>query len=245
MTQKNSAYEIKNIAKTYEQRKVLAIDELEIKHGEIFCLVGPSGAGKSTLLRLLNFLEQPSKGEIEFLNQTYNCENTPSLKTKRKITIVFQRPALMTRSVEKNIAYPLKIRDKEIDYEKIDELVDKLGIKDLKKQRADKLSGGEAQRVSLARALIFNPQVLLLDEPTSNLDPANIKIIEDMISDYIKRKKTTIVMVTHNLLQAKRLADRVGLLHNGKLIEVKEKEEFFENPEEQLTKDYLAGRLIC
>ncbi len=245
MTQKNSAYEIKNIAKTYEQRKVLAIDELEIKHGEIFCLVGPSGAGKSTLLRLLNFLEQPSKGEIKFLNQTYNCENTPSLEIKRKITIVFQTPSLMTRSVEKNIAYPLKIRGKKIDYEKIDELVDKLGIQDLKKQRADKLSGGEAQRVSLARALIFNPQVLLLDEPTSNLDPANIKIIEDMISDYIKRKKTTIVMVTHNLLQAKRLADRVGLLHNGKLIEVKEKEEFFENPEEQLTKDYLAGRLIC
>ena len=245
MTQKNSAYTIKNIAKTYEQRKVLAIDELEIKQGEIFCLVGPSGAGKSTLLRLLNFLEQPTKGEIEFLNQTYNRDNSPSLEIKRKITIVFQRPALMTRSVEKNIAYPLKIRGKEIDYEKIDELVDELGMQDLKKQRADKLSGGEAQRVSLARALIFNPKVLLLDEPTSNLDPANIKIIEDMISNYIKRKKTTIIMVTHNLLQAKRLADRVGLLHNGKLIEVREKEEFFENPEKQLTKDYLAGRLIC
>ena len=245
MIQQDSIYKLKNIAKTYEQRKVLAIDELEIKQGEIFCLVGPSGAGKSTLLRLLNFLEKPDKGEIKFLNQVYTRDSIVELEIKRKITIVFQSPALMTRSVEKNIAYPLKIRGKKIDYKKIDKLVDRLGLQDLKKQRADKLSGGEAQRVSLARALIFNPQVLLLDEPTSNLDPANIKIIEAMISDYIKRKKTTIVMVTHNLLQAKRLADRVGLLHNGKLIEVKEKEEFFVNPKKQLTKDYLAGRLIC
>ncbi|MCK8817357.1 phosphate ABC transporter ATP-binding protein [Natroniella sulfidigena] len=213
--------------------------------GEVFCLVGPSGAGKSTLLRLLNFLEAPDHGEIEFLDKVYNQSKQPSLDIKRKVTTVFQRPALMSSSVVENIAYPLKIRGKDVNYEQIDQLLVKLGLEELKKQRADKLSGGEAQRVSLARALIFKPEVLLLDEPTSNLDPANIKIIEDIITDYIKNNKTTIVMVTHNLFQAKRLADRVGLLHDGDFIEVKEKEEFFNNPEQELTKDYLAGRLIC
>ncbi|WP_408956611.1 ATP-binding cassette domain-containing protein [Natroniella sp. ANB-PHB2] len=221
------------------------MNKLSINAGEVFCLVGPSGAGKSTLLRILNFLEVADQGEVKFLDKVYNQSKLPDLDIKRKITTVFQRPALMTSSVVKNIAYPLKIRGEEIDCDQIDQLIVKLGLKELKNQRADKLSGGEAQRVSLARALIFNPKVLLLDEPTSNLDPANIKIIEDIIIDYIKNNKTTIVMVTHNLFQAKRLADRVGLLHNGSFIEVKEKEEFFNNPKQEITKDYLAGRLIC
>ncbi|MCK8827168.1 ATP-binding cassette domain-containing protein [Natroniella acetigena] len=245
MIKNNIVYMLNNISKIYEGRDVLSINQLSIQKGEIFCLVGPSGAGKSTLLRLLNFLEAPDQGEIKFLDQVYSQSKQPSLDIKRKVTTVFQRPALMTSSVVKNIAYPLKIRGEEVDYDQIDQLLIKLGLEDLKDQRADKLSGGEAQRVSLARALIFKPEVLLLDEPTSNLDPANIKIIEDIIIDYIKTNKTTIVMVTHNLFQAKRLADRVGLLHDGSFIEVKEKEGFFNNPEQELTKDYLAGRLIC
>lgn len=153
----------------------------------------------------------------------------------------------MTTSVWNNVIYPLKIRGRAIsstETERIKQILDDLGLADLIKQRADKLSGGEAQRVALARAIVFNPSVLLLDEPTANLDPANVDIIEKIISKYVQERKACIVMVTHNIFQARRLADRIALMHKGKMIEIKEKDDFFENPEEKITQDFLSGRLV-
>ena len=237
-------YYLNNISKTYSGNTVLSIDELSIYNGEIMGLLGASGSGKSTLLRLLNFIEPTDTGEIKFLDKSYDKDNLPDLSTRRKVTTVFQRPYLMTTTVWQNIVYPLKIRNQNVDQKEVEKIIYKLGLADLKKQRADKLSGGEAQRVSLARALIFKPRVLLLDEPTSNLDPANLQIIEDMIFDYVCEEKATIIMVTHNVFQAKRLANRVSLLYKGELAEVNTKDEFFNNPKSEITEKFLSGELI-
>ncbi|SDM46808.1 phosphate ABC transporter ATP-binding protein [Halarsenatibacter silvermanii] len=242
-----SVYSVKNLSKKYDGKEVLSLDEFELHQGEVFGLVGPSGAGKSTFLRLLNFLEKPTTGIISFNGGKFDRENQPDLKTRRKVTTVFQKPALMKSSVWKNVLYPLKIRDIKIDREleqKAEELVSDIGLEDLIDKRADKLSGGEAQRVAVARALIFEPDVLLLDEPTSNLDPTNISIIEDKIKQYSEEKHKAILMVTHNIFQARRLADRVGLMHRGCFIEVKDKDTFFSSPENELTERFLEGDLL-
>ncbi|ACB83924.1 ABC transporter ATP-binding protein [Natranaerobius thermophilus] len=237
-------YNLQNISKTYSDKTVLDIDSLTIRKGEILGLVGPSGAGKSTLLRILNFIEHTDSGEVHFLGKVYNKDSLPDLHTRRKVTTVFQRPYLMTSSVYQNIIYPLKIRKQNYDSQRVEKIINKLGLTQLKNQRADKLSGGEAQRVSLARALIFNPEVILLDEPTSNLDPANVKIIEDMIADYRNEFNATVVMVTHNVFQAKRLATKVSLLYKGKIVEINDKDEFFTNPKHKVTKQFLSGDLV-
>ncbi len=223
---------------------VLHVDELSIYGGQIMGLLGASGSGKSTLLRLLNFIEATDTGQIKFLDYAYTKNELPGLSTRRKITTVFQRPFLMTTSVWQNIIYPLKIRNQKIEKEKVEDIILKLGLSDIMCQRADKLSGGEAQRVSLARALVFRPQVILLDEPTSNLDPSNVKIIEDMIQEYVYEENATVVMITHNVFQAKRLANRVSLLYKGELAEVNDKDEFFNNSKCEVTKKFLSGELV-
>lgn len=240
-------YRLEGVTKVYDGKQILNIRELDFKTGEIFGLVGPSGAGKSTLLRLLNFLEKPSSGRIKYNGNGYAEGKLPDLAKRRSITTVLQRSALLHQSVWKNVIFPLKIRGIEITRTKrseIEELLKYLGLQDLKDQRADKLSGGEAQRVAVARAVVFEPDVLLLDEPTSNLDPSNISIIENMIERYVKKPGKTVIMVTHNIMQAKRLADRVGLIYEGEIIEVAEKAKFFNNPERNLTEKFLNGELI-
>ena len=242
-----SVYRVENLSKKYEGKEVLSLDEFELHQGEVFGLVGPSGAGKSTFLRLLNFLEKPTTGTIRFNGRKFNREEQPDLETRRKVTTVFQKPALMKSSVWKNVIYPLKIRDIKIDREmdeKVEKLLSDIGLEDLREQRADKLSGGEAQRAAVARALVFEPDVLLLDEPTSNLDPTNISIIEDKIKQYSEETHKAILMVTHNIFQARRLADRVGLMHQGCFIEVKDKDRFFSSPENELTERFLEGDLL-
>lgn len=209
--------------------------------------MGPSGSGKSTLLRLLNFLETPESGTITYNQTTYKPNEIPDLATRREITTVLQRSALLKTTVWKNVVYPLKLRKVDVTSAKrkeIESLLDYLGLVKLKNQRADTLSGGEAQRVAMARAIVFEPNVLLLDEPTSNLDPTNISILEKMIKRYIAKKNKSIIMVTHNILQAKRLADRVGLLYQGQMIEVDKKDKFFNNPTKEVTQKFLEGELI-
>ncbi|MGI6096896.1 MAG: ABC transporter ATP-binding protein [Dethiobacteria bacterium] len=237
-----TSYKLHNLRKIYPGFE-LHIADLSLKDGEIFCLLGPSGAGKTTLLRLLNFLEEPDEGEVVFRGQKYTPRTyLPSLPIMRQITTVFQRPALLKGNVWQNIIYPLRIRHQKVDNEAIMEIVNALGIASLLKQSSSTLSGGEAQRVALARALVFQPQVLLLDEPTANLDPANIMIIEQMVTKYAAERKPTVVWITHNHFQAKRVGDRVCLMEGGRVVEVSDKEKFFNDPEEQRTREFLAGK---
>jgi len=239
-----ASYHISDLKKIYPGFE-LSVDNLSLCRGEIFCLLGPSGAGKTTLLRLLNFLEEPDEGEVTYGGAKYKPGNySPSLSVMREITTVFQRPALLKENVWNNIVYPLKIRNKKIAPNGIVSIMEELGIKDLMKQKSKTLSGGEAQRVALARALVFNPNVLLLDEPTANLDPANIKIIERMVTKYTLEEKPTVVWITHNHFQAKRVGHRICLMEDGNIIEVNDNESFFNSPEQQKTKDFLAGEMF-
>ncbi|MDX1523899.1 MAG: phosphate ABC transporter ATP-binding protein, partial [Anaerolineae bacterium] len=237
-------YCLDRVTKQYQDRIVLKLDHLEIQAGEILAVVGPSGAGKSTLLRLLNFLEQPTSGAIFYNGKSYRGK--PPLDVCRQVTTVFQNSLLLNRSVAANIAYGLKLRGR--PYPDVDRAVtqalEQVGLTPLAGARARSLSGGETQRVALARALVIRPQVLLLDEPTANLDPANVKLIEQIISEVNQKEKVTTVLVTHNIFQAKRLAHRTALLLEGRWIEVTDTPTFFDNPADERTAGFVRGDLI-
>ena len=241
---RDTSYILKDIVKDYGEFR-LTMEHLDLREGEIFCLLGPSGAGKSTLLRLLNFLTPPDAGEITLFGRSYRRDSfVPPLSVMRQITTVFQRPALLNERVWQNIVYPLKLRHQKIDKADITPIVERLGLSNILDQPAATLSGGEAQRVALARALVFYPRVLLLDEPTANLDPENIAIIENMVTTYAAEHKSTIVWITHNQFQARRVGDRVCLLEKGRIIEVNSKEKIFSDPDNQRTREFLCGDIL-
>ncbi|MFP3897662.1 MAG: phosphate ABC transporter ATP-binding protein [Anaerolineales bacterium] len=237
-------YRLHNVSKTYAGRRVLTVDHLQIQRGEIFTLVGPSGTGKSTLLRLLNFLEPPTTGQIRFLDVEFSADQQMPLRLSRRVTTVFQRPILLNRSVRANVGYGLRLRGESDVPEKIEKALEEVGLVGLAGQRAKTLSGGEGQRVALARAIVLEPDVLLLDEPTANLDPYNVGLIEDIVEDLNRKQGTTLVLVTHNVFQAKRLAQRVALMLEGQIVEVTDVEKFFENPKDPRTAAFVRGKMV-
>jgi tungstate transport system ATP-binding protein len=236
-------YRMKDLTKTYQNRTVLNVPELAVKPGEILALVGPSGAGKSTLLRILGFLEEPSSGQLYFHDRLCDGE-WPKMAQRRRVTMLFQSPHLLRRSVYDNVEYGLKIRGNMDSGDRVNDIIRQLGLRELATAQARTLSGGEAQRVALARSLVIEPQILLLDEPTSNLDPFNINLIEEMIRRVNHEEQMTIIVVTHNIFQARRLADRVGLLMDSKLVEVNDTAEFFDNPQRSETAAFVKGDIV-
>ena len=239
-------YQIQGVRHRYGERTVLQLDELAVHPGEVLALVGPSGAGKSTLLRLLAFLEAPTSGALHYQQQLVRPGVWPDLAARRRVTMVFQRPQLLRRSVFANVAYALELREGKVagDDPRIGSILFRLGLGDLVVKPAQTLSGGELQRVALARALVFQPSVLLLDEPTANLDPGNIARIEAMVLAARQDWGTTVIIVTHNIFQARRLADRVALLLDGRLIEVDDKEKMFTAPDRPETAAFMNGDLL-
>ncbi len=239
-----AVYRLENLTKTYSGRKVLDIDRLKIFQGEILALVGPSGSGKSTLLRLLNFLEEPGSGTLEFEGNHFLKGADIALETRRRVTMVFQRPMLLNRSVWDNVTYGLRLRGEQNSHRQVEQALEEVGLANLARQQARTLSGGEAQRVSLARAMVIQPDVLLLDEPTANLDPYNVGLIETIISRINTERRTTLVLVTHNVFQAKRLASRVGFLLEGRMVEVAETGRFFDSPADERTGAFVRGDMV-
>ncbi len=245
-------YRLTDLQQTYNGRRVLDIDRLDVGRGEVLAVLGPSGSGKSTLLRLLNFLEQPSGGTLVFDGQM--VDDRLSLEQRRRVTTVFQRPALLRRSVADNIGYGLKLRGEKLPPDELAAWLDRLGLAHLARQRADKLSAGEAQRVALARALVLRPDVLLLDEPSANLDPYNIGLIERLVGeahrgevhrgDAHAETGMTVVWVTHDVFQARRVAGRVAFLLDGRLVEVAEAGAFFSAPQTREAGAFLRGELV-
>jgi len=168
------------------------------------------------------------------------------LALQRDMALVFQKTLLFKDTVWNNVAYGLKARRyKKAEIEnRVNTLLEQVGMKELSHRRAETLSGGEAQRVAIARAVAFEPELLLLDEPTANLDPGNIELIEEMITNLARLKDITVVMVTHNVFQARRIADQVIFINQGKIIEAGTTEKIFTAPERQETKMYVEGRMI-
>ena len=242
--QKIDCYTLQHVVKRYDGREVLRVADLTLHAGEIFALVGPSGAGKSTLLRLLAFLERPDEGTIAWQSRPVDG-NWPDLEARRKVTMVFQQPRLLRRTVLENIGYGLRLRGQDVaTHGRLESLTRDLGLTDLLDQKAQKLSGGEQQRVALARALILEPDVLILDEPTSNLDPQNIALVEKMIEKENEDRGITVVVVTHNIFQAKRLSHRTGLILNGRLQDVSDTASFFDNPRSEETRRFISGEIV-
>jgi tungstate transport system ATP-binding protein len=238
-----SIYHLQDVAKMYDGRRVLQVGELDVRRGEIFALVGPSGAGKSTLLRLLNFLEPPTSGAIRFLDAKYDADSPAPLAVRRRVTTVFQRPILLNRSVQDNVTYGLRLRNRRGTSKLVKSTLEEVGLESLASQRARTLSGGEAQRVALARAMVLRPDVLLLDEPTANLDPYNVGLIEKIAQRLNQEQGTTLVLVTHNVFQARRLAHRVALMLEGQIVEVAGVDAFFESPADPRTAAFVRGEM--
>lgn len=237
-------YRLEGVIQRYQQRIVLDIPELEVQRGEILALVGPSGAGKSTLLRLLNFLEAPTKGYIHFQGYSVNGNGPVPLALRRQVTTVFQRPVLLSTTVLNNVAYGLRLRKTPHARRIAAAALEQVGLVHLMDRPARALSGGEMQRVALARAMVIEPHVLLLDEPTANLDPANVQMIERAIMEIHRQRATTMVLVTHNIFQARRLAHRIALLMEGRIVEIADTRTFFEAPQDVRTAMFTRGEMV-
>jgi molybdopterin-binding protein len=212
--------ELKEVMKAYGTKIVVDKINLEIHEGEILALLGPNGSGKTTILKILAFIENPTSGEVNFLGETVNFKNTE--KVRLQSTLVFQKTTLFSTSVYNNIAYGLKIRKipKATGDAEVKKALKLVKLEGFEKRNARKLSSGEQQRVAIARALVLKTKLLLLDEPTANLDPKNAGILEEVIDTVNRENKVTIVMATHNMFQAKKLPHRIALIDKGKITEV-------------------------
>jgi tungstate transport system ATP-binding protein len=237
-------YQLRDLTKCYDGRCVLSVDRLDVYRGEILAIVGPSGAGKSTLLRLLNFLEIPTQGSIQFLGAEFSASQPVSLELRRRVTTVFQRPLLLNRSVWANVAFGLRLQGRYDSGRQVQRALEQVGLEALSRQRARTLSGGEAQRVALARAMVLQPDALLLDEPTANLDPYNVGLIEEIACQLNRERGTSVVLVTHNVFQAKRIAHRVAFLLEGRIVEVAGAEAFFQSPRDPRTAAFVRGEMV-
>lgn len=238
-------YSLDNLTQRYGTRTVLKIGSLRIENGEIFALVGPSGAGKSTLLRLLGMLESPTQGDLSLrLNGHSFTSTSASITDRRQLAMVFQRPVLLSQSVRANVALGLRLRGRRKDHARVEQVLERVSLSHLAEAKAHTLSGGEMQRVAVARALVLEPQVLLLDEPTANLDPYNVRLIEALIREQHQIYGTTIILVTHNIFQAQRLATRTALILDGELVEVAPSDEFFNTPRDPRTAEFISGDLV-
>ena len=231
--------QLADIKKSY--RKVAALNSvsLEMQGGKIIVLLGVNGAGKTTLMRIMAGLENADCGQLLFNNRNIDC------KALRQVaTLVFQKSAMFSTSVYDNLAYGLRIRKvpKEEIRKKVADVLQAVRLSGFEKRRARKTSGGEQQRIALARAFLLESNVLLLDEPTANLDPNSASIIERAI---VSRKSSDriIVMATHNLTQARRIADEIVHIYNGNIVEVADTKNFFETPKSEISRKFVNGEL--
>ncbi len=200
-------------------------------------IMGPNGAGKSLLVRLLHGLIPPTSGEVLWRGRPMSAE------IRKRQAMVFQRPVLLRRTVAANIDFVLGLRVG-VDKQRRREILEMVGLADRERQPARLLSGGEQQRLALGRALVTDPEVLFLDESTASLDPASVLMIEQIVTRAREEQGVKIVFITHDLGQARRLADDVVFMHRGKLVEHTPAERFFTEPESRAARDYVAGRIV-
>lgn len=236
----------------YDDNHALIDINVKFKRNKVTALIGPSGCGKSTLIRCFNRMNDAIdgckvKGEVIFNGENIYGSDADAVEVRKKIGMVFQKPNPFPKSIFENIAYGPKVagvREKK----KLDEIVEKSikdaalwdEVKDRLSESAMGLSGGQQQRLCIARALAIEPEVILMDEPCSALDPIATSKIEDLINEL--KKNYTVIIVTHNMQQAARASDFTGFMYLGKLIEFGETKQIFESPNEELTERYITGR---
>jgi tungstate transport system ATP-binding protein len=233
-----NVYELENISKIYGKTTALYDITLDIGEGPIG-VVGYSGAGKTTLMKILAGLEMPSAGKMRFKDVEITDRNMQSLR--RVVTMLFQEPVFFNRSVLENVMYGLRIRgvDEDEATKRASETLASLRLEGFENRRATKLSVGEQQRVSLARALVLDPEVLLLDEPTSNLDPANAGVILGAIEEFAEGGLVIVSM--HNFLHVRRLARWVVYLEGGRVVEAGATSDVLDNPRDERVRRFVNG----
>ena len=235
--------ELSDVLVRREGHTVLNIHSLSVKTGEVLAIVGPNGAGKSTLFLVLARLLRADKGQIFF--QGRPLESFQDLEYRRQIALVLQEPLLMDIPVYENAALGLKFRRTpraEIE-QCVDRWLDRLGVAHLSNRPARKLSGGEAQRVSLARAFVLQPDLLLLDEPFTALDaPTRIRILEDLKS-LLAETRTTTIFITHDLQEARKLATRMAVILDGRIEQCGVPQEVFDQPINDRVADFLGKQV--
>lgn len=237
-----SLIEVVGLHQKYSGREILKNINISIDKGEALALIGPTGAGKTTLLRLIDLLDMPTSGRIYFDGIDVTESRRIRLEARRRMAFVLQKPVVFNTSVYDNIACGLKWRQagKNSIREKVSNILEMVNLSVDRNRNARTLSGGEAQRVAIARALAIEPEVLLLDEPTANLDPISTSRIEELISHIIHQYDTTIIMATHDLSQGQRLADRIGVLLNGEILQTGESSEIFNFPRNREVAEFVG-----
>ncbi|MDU5460911.1 phosphate ABC transporter ATP-binding protein PstB [Anaerococcus vaginalis] len=249
---KKTIINVKDLDLFYGDFQALKKINMEIKENEITAFIGPSGCGKSTTLKCFNRMNDlvddcKIKGLIEIDSKDINKKNVDVVSLRRNVGMVFQTPNPFSKSVYDNITYGPKI-DGIKDKDELDAIVEKSlkaasvwdEVKDKLDRNALSFSGGQQQRICIARALSVNPEIILMDEPTSALDPISTASIEELLEDL--RGKYTIVIVTHNMQQAARISDRTAFFLTGEVIEMDETKKIFNDPKDKRTEDYITGR---
>jgi len=212
------ALETRHLSRSLVGRVLVSDLSVQVRPGEVLAVVGPSGAGKSSFLRLLNRLDEPTGGTVRLNGQDYR-ELSPQ-QLRRRVGMVMQVAYLFPGTVAANIAFGPRQCGERISSEQIAALLERVGLPGYQERDVSNLSGGEAQRVSLARTLANAPEALLLDEPTSALDDVSARGIEDLVLSIVRERRMTCVIVTHNTVQAHRIADRTMILEAGKLVTI-------------------------
>lgn len=229
----------------YGDRKVLDVDSLEVEEGEILAVVGPNGSGKSTLLRIVNLLEKPTEGDIVYWDGSRLSEL--DRQGRRELTLqmamIFQEALLFKRSVRANIAYGLKLRsmDGDVREKRVEDMLEKLDLGDLADRDALTLSGGEAQKVTLGRALVLRPRLLLLDEPLASLDVPARKALREDITRLVKDMGVTAIYVSHDYHEVLEIADSLAVFLNGRLQQVGRPRQIFGKPASDEVAEFLGA----
>ncbi len=221
---------VSNLVKSIDRHCILDGVDMDIQPSAVNVIIGPNGAGKTTLLRIIGLLDKPGKGQL-FLNErrveSYSSKELTTLR--RKIGFVFQHPLILEGSVYRNMAYGLRVRKLTIDKEKIEAMLIRVGLNGKGDMEAKKLSGGEKQRLQLARIMLLDTELFLMDEPTANLDPISTRTIEMLVQEIVREGKT-VVLSTHNLVQARILGHKFFFMKQGRVIQEGPAQEIFNRP---------------